>query len=193
VHLANSLVVKPRCAPSLEGPFILYVGQRCPHKNFPVLLNAYCHSPGVHREFGLVCFGGEPFTKEEKQLLARHGLQQRACQVSGTDEELAGHYSRASLLVYPSLYEGFGLPLLEAMHYGCPVVASRTASLPEVGGDAAAYFDPSSEDDLAAAMARVLSDAALRMRMIDKGYGREKQFSWDTCASQTLALYKSLL
>lgn len=193
VYLANSLTAIPVGLPAAGGPFILYVGQRCPHKNFPVLLNAYCRSSRVNREYGLVCFGGEPFTDGEKQVLARHGVLGRARHVCGSDELLAGYYSRASLLVYPSLYEGFGLPLLEAMHYGCPVTASRVASLPEIGGQAAAYFDPSSADDLAATMERVLSDTVARKQMTDRGRCREKEFSWDVCASQTLALYKSLL
>ena len=192
-YLANSLTAHPAGLPPAGGPFILYVGQRCPHKNFAVLLNAYCRSSRLNREYGLVCFGGDPFTEEEKQHLAHHGLLGRARQVCGNDELLAGYYSRASLLVYPSLYEGFGLPLLEAMHFGCPVVASRVPSLTEIGGQAGFYFDPNSPDDLTAAMERVFSDTSVRKQMIDRGHCREKEFSWDACASQTLALYKSLL
>lgn len=193
IYHGNSLTVTPQEAPPVDGPYVLYVGQRVRHKNFPVLLNAYCRSSRVNSECGLVCFGGDPFTKEEKQVLARHGLLGRVHHVCGSDERLAACYSRASLLVYPSLYEGFGLPLLEAMHYGCPVVASNAGSLPEIGGQAGVYFDPNSPDELAAVMERVLSDTMMRKKMTERGLCREKEFSWDACASQTLALYKSLL
>jgi glycosyltransferase involved in cell wall biosynthesis len=193
IYHGNSLIVTPQEKPPVNGPYVLYVGQRVPHKNFPVLLNAYCRSVRVNRECGLVCFGGDPFTEEEKQVLARHGLLGRACHAGGSDERLAACYSGASLLVYPSLYEGFGLPLLEAMHYGCPVVASNAGSLPEIGGPAGMYFDPNSPDELATLMERVLSDTTMRKQMIDRGFIREKEFSWDACASKTLALYKSLL
>jgi len=193
IYHGNSLTVTPRDKPPVNGPYILYVGQRVPHKNFPVLLKAYCNSPRIHREFGLLCFGGDPFTEEEKQVLARHGLLNRAFQTAGSDELLASCYTGASLLAYPSLYEGFGLPLIEAMHYGCPVVSSNAGSLAEIGGKAAEYFDPNSADGCAAAMERVLFDAPLRNGMIERGRLREKEFSWDACASQTLAFYKSLL
>jgi glycosyltransferase involved in cell wall biosynthesis len=193
VYLANSLKAIPREKPPMDRPYILYVGQRVPHKNFPVLLNAYCRSPRIHREFCLVCFGGDPFTDEEKKVLADHGLLDRARHCAGSDELLAACYAGASLLAYPSLYEGFGLPLLEAMHYGCPVVSSNAGSLPEIGGKAGIYFEPNSADELAAAMERVLFDAAVRNGMIERGRLRERDFSWDTCASQTLSLYKSLL
>jgi glycosyltransferase involved in cell wall biosynthesis len=193
IYHGNSLTVTPGGKPPANGPYILYVGQRVPHKNFPALLNAYCRSSRVNKEFGLVCFGGEPFTDAEKQVLAKNGLLGRARQVSGSDEDLAGYYSRASLLVYPSLYEGFGLPLLEAMHYGCPVVASNVSSLPEVGADAGLYFDPADTADLMDKMERVLFGDSLRRGMVERGHVREKQFSWDRAAAETLEVYKRLV
>jgi glycosyltransferase involved in cell wall biosynthesis len=193
IYHGNSLTVTPRGHAPANGPYVLYVGQRVPHKNFPALLNAYCRSSRVNKECDLVCFGGDPFSGEEKQLLARHGLLGRAHQVCGSDEQLAACYSRASLLVYPSLYEGFGLPLIEAMHYGCPVVASNVSSLPEVGAGAGLYFDPNNTADLIDKMEQVLFDSSQRRVMIERGHVREKQFTWDACASQTLALYNSLV
>jgi glycosyltransferase involved in cell wall biosynthesis len=193
IYHGNSLMATPREKSPIDFPYVLYVGQRVPHKNFPVLLNGYCRSSRVNREFGLVCFGGEPFTEEEKQVLDRHGLLGRARHVRGSDELLAGYYSHASLLAYPSLYEGFGLPLIEAMHYGCPVVASNVSSLPEVGADAGLYFDPYNGTDLMDKIEQVLFDGSQRRVMIERGHVREKQFTWDACASQTLTLYKSLL
>jgi glycosyltransferase involved in cell wall biosynthesis len=193
VYLANSLTALPGSRSPHRGPFILYVGQRFLHKNFPVLLNAYCHSSRVNKEYGLVCFGGSPFTKEEEQILAQHGLSGHASHMCGSDDLLATYYSHASLLVYPSLYEGFGLPLLESMHYGCPVVASNSSSLPEVGADACIYFDPTSTADLTDKMERALFDDSLRGIMIERGHAREKQFSWDRAARETLQVYKRIM
>jgi glycosyltransferase involved in cell wall biosynthesis len=193
IPLANSLTVAPLARPPLDEPYILYVGQRVPHKNFTRLLIAYCQSPRLHGSFKLVCFGGPPVTDEERTMLAGYGCEGRMLWRTGNDEELASCYAHASLLVYPSLYEGFGLPLVEAMHYGCPVIASNAGSLPEVGADAVVYFDPENTEELAAKMEQVLSDDTLKSGMILRGRGRERDFSWDTCAAQTRAVYESLL
>lgn len=193
VHLANSLVAAPSPQAPLDEPYVLFVGQRVPHKNFMRLLAAYCQSQRLNGSFKLVCFGGQPITDEERTVLARYGCEGKMLRFAGNDELLASCYSHASLLVYPSLYEGFGMPLVEAMHYGCPVVASNAGSLPEVGGDACVYFDPQSTGEIAEKMEKVLFDETLRRTMIERGREREKNFSWDTCAAQTRAVYESLL
>jgi glycosyltransferase involved in cell wall biosynthesis len=108
-------------------------------------------------------------------------------------EDLPSVYGAADILVMPSFVEGFGLPVLEAMACGTPVVCSRAASLPEVAGDAAEYFDPTSVDDLAATLERVLESRELQERLRCKGLERVKLFSWRECARKTLDVYRSAL
>lgn len=107
------------------------------------------------------------------------------------DSLLASLYSQAALFVYPSLYEGFGLPLLEAMRCGCPVACSNTSSMPEIAGDAASYFDPSDEEGMRAVMESTLQSKDILRSLQARGYERGKLFSWDKCVSQTLELYRS--
>jgi alpha-1,3-rhamnosyl/mannosyltransferase len=108
------------------------------------------------------------------------------------EESLACLYSSALALVFPSLYEGFGLPVIEAMACGCPVICSNAASLPEVAGDAALLIDPHNVDELAGAIDRVVDDSALRNDLIRKGTERASQFSWKRTAKETLAVFRSV-
>jgi glycosyltransferase involved in cell wall biosynthesis len=108
-------------------------------------------------------------------------------------DKLACVYDLASLFVFPSLYEGFGLPPLEAMACGCPVVVSNVASLPEVCGDAGFYVDPTDVSAIAEAMARVLEDTELRTRLIQRGLERANLFSWEKTAKETLAIFSEVL
>jgi glycosyltransferase involved in cell wall biosynthesis len=107
--------------------------------------------------------------------------------------DLVALYSAADLFVYPSRYEGFGFPPLEAMGCGAPVITSDSSSLPEVTGDAALHVDPNDNDALTAAMLRVLSDDSLREELRHKGQQRARHFSWDRCARQTLTVYREAL
>lgn len=189
IHLGNSLVLPPPAASPIPEPYILYVGQRVPHKDFGTLLRAYGTNARLHGSFRLVCFGGHPFTPEERAEAAKLGIAGRIEQMTGPDSMLAGLYAHAGALAYPSLYEGFGLPLVEAMGYGCPVVASRTSSLPEVGGEAALYFQPKDAEGLAVGLERVLYDGTLRAQLAEAGRARSRMFTWDACAERTLAYY----
>ena len=113
--------------------------------------------------------------------------------MSGGDSILAALYRQAAMFVYPSLYEGFGIPPLEAMSFKCPVACSDTSSMPEVVGNAAIQFDPLDIDSIAHALVRLASGSALRAKMIGLGKSRIKNFSWGQCATQTLNVYQSLL
>jgi glycosyltransferase involved in cell wall biosynthesis len=103
---------------------------------------------------------------------------------------LAACYCKATALVYPSLYEGFGLPVLEAMQLGCPVITSRNGSLPEVAGDAAVYVDPRDPGALAGAMTRLLTDESWRGSLVKRGFSRSALFSWSKTAAQTVNVYR---
>jgi glycosyltransferase involved in cell wall biosynthesis len=173
-------------------PFILYVGQRGGYKNFRVLLEAFCGSALLKARFHLVAFGGGPFSADERRELEARAVGDRVHQVGGDDGLLRAYYSAASVFVYPSRYEGFGIPPLEAMASGCPVVCSDAGSILEVVGDAGAHFEPDDHTRLRALLERVTEDGDYASQMRADGFKRAKQFSWAKCAEQTLRAYRAL-
>lgn len=174
-------------------PYILYVGSRNSYKNFQRFLQAYAIS-NLPKDFQLVCFGGDPFSRRELALINQlHLGENKTIYVSGDDKKLASFYSNASAFVYPSLYEGFGIPLLEAMSCDCPVVCSNTSSMPEVAGNAAEFFDPYDPDSIAHGLKKVLYSHQRSQELIRLGQERVKHFSWDACAEQTRSIYLSLV
>jgi glycosyltransferase involved in cell wall biosynthesis len=125
-----------------DAPYLLYVGSRMNYKNFRGLLDAYAASSLLRTNFFMLCFGGGDFTGAERAAISRAGVEGRVRHLGGSDTVLANSYAHASLFVCPSIYEGFGIPVLEAMSLECPVACSNSSSLPEVVGDAAKLFDP---------------------------------------------------
>lgn len=197
-HLAADRVFgQPPAATDLatpQRPFLLVVGSRGSYKNFESLLGAFSSLPDICDELDIICFGGGSLTPRELQRAAELGLRpEQLMQISGDDSRLASLYRNAQALVYPSLYEGFGIPPLEAMAAGCPVITSNASSLPEVVGDAGEYFDPAVEADMAAAIARVLQSPKRRRQLIENGRVRQALFNWDKCAAETLAIYEKFL
>lgn len=176
-----------------DQPFLLYVGPRTKYKNFGVLLEAFHQSEWLRRGLQVVCLGGGPFLAPELAKMDEYGLTDRFHQLSGDDRTLKALYERAVALAWTSRYEGFGIPPLEAMQVGCPVVCAPTSSMPEVVGDAALLFDPEQPDDLAEQLSRVTGDSALRIRMIERGRARAGLFSWDQMADATLDGYRRLV
>lgn len=178
----------------LNREYILYVGLRWGYKNFSSLLAAYVNSGIIRDRFDMVCVGGGPFSSIEKASIHDARLREGSIrQLDADDAMLSALYQQAAMLVYPSLYEGFGIPPLEAMSFGCPVVCCNAASMPEVVGDAASYFDSSDTDSLTAAIERVAVDEAFRSALIRRGTERLKLFSWQRCAEQTLDVYQKVL
>lgn len=178
----------------LNRPFLLYVGARAGYKNFRNFLRAFSQSKLLTRDFDLVCFGGGPLNDAEKQYASQLGLQLNAIHhISGTDEYLSSIYRKAEVLVYPSLFEGFGIPPLEAMAAGCPVVCSDTSSLPEVVGNAAQMFDPVSSESIMNSIESVLYSPSRTAELIALGQRRHKKFTWAKCAEETLKLYRGLV
>lgn len=181
-------------APKIPHPYILYVGERGTYKNFKALLQAYASSSQLRNNFQIVCFGSRVFSSEEINNISELGLPEgKVIHVSGDDKFLASLYQNAALFVYPSLYEGFGMPLLEAMALKCPVACSHTSSIPEVVGSAAELFDPNQPDNIAEAMEKVLFSTETTEKLIQLGTERIKLFSWEICAEQTKQVYLSLL
>ncbi len=174
------------------GDYILYVGRRVPaYKNFTRCVEAWAQT--AHgAPLQLVCFGGGPLTEEERSDLVRHNLLARAFVLSGPDAHLASLYAGARACVYPSVYEGFGFPPLEAMSLGCPVACSRAGPIPEIVGHAAVFFDPSDIDDMAQAIAKTVDDERLRSGLRRAGLERASSFTWKRAAECTVAGYRSV-
>ncbi len=196
VHLGFSLMPAQHttAAQLPEREFILYVGLRGNYKNFQGLLDAYAASARLRDRFDIVCFGAAPFSAEECHAIAATGARVGAVvHLGGADSVLQQCYQRAAMFVYPSLYEGFGIPPLEAMSFACPVLCCPVASMPEVVGDAAAFFEPGNIDSLVATIERVSTDAAFRADLVNRGKARLGHFSWKQCAAQTLQVYRQVM
>lgn len=174
------------------GDYLLYVGERAiPYKNFAGLAVAMTRAESAGN-LALVCFG-TPMTAQERQLLESLGLLSRVHVVSGSDGHLAALYAGARALVYPSRYEGFGLPPVEAMALGCPVACSRGGALPEVVGDAALAFDADDVDEMATAIDRIVADESLRQDLVTAGSARAQELSWDRSAAAMVDAYRRLV
>ena len=195
VYLGSSALKVNRegTLPRNDRPFLLYVGVRGGYKNFKRLVAAFASSALLKRDFDLVCFGGGALSGEERRHAKELGISEgRLRHVSGGDDVMAQLYATAAAFVYPSVYEGFGIPPLEAMSVGCPVICSNSSSLPEVVGDAAELFDPLDEEQLRNAMERVVTSEGLRQELIARGRRRCAAFSWEGCAQETLSIYRKL-
>lgn len=175
-----------------QPPYVFYVGARGGYKNFDRFLQAFARSSLLRKDFGLICFG-DRFSPAEQRRLKDFGLDHCVHQISGSDYLLASYFKHARAFVFPSLYEGFGIPLLEAMGVGCPVLCSNRGPFPEIVGDAGIYFDPEDMDNMQSVLEKTLFDDTLLKEMVKRGYQRSSMFSWDRTVSQTLAVYRSLL
>ncbi|HEY5750687.1 MAG TPA: glycosyltransferase family 1 protein [Chryseolinea sp.] len=195
VHLANSIhpSPKPEIEVAHDKPYLLYVGNRGDYKNFERLVRVYATSSWLRSEFDLVCFGSGPFSEVEVRLFLELRVNGKIHHRTGSDTALASYYANASAFVYPSCYEGFGLPLLEAMGMGCPVFAARNSSLPEVAGDAAVYFEASDEESMRQSLEATLQDSDTLKKLVHMGFEREKMFSWQKCFQETMQVYKTVL
>jgi len=171
-------------------PFVLYVGTREPYKGFHVLLDGYARWP--HRESVSLVVVGKPWSETENRDLAERRLTSRVTLLPYPDDSgLCQLYNQAQALVVPSFCEGFGIPLLEAMACGCPLVASRIPSTVEVAGDIPSYFEPGDGDGIGAALSEVCSEGRQSART-RRGLARVSMFSWEDTARKTLSVYRSL-
>lgn len=178
--------------PIPSQPYYIYVGSRASYKNFDGLLSAFAKVASIRPDI-MLCVVGSPFNETEAKRITELKLTDRIEHYGyAGDRHLAKLYRCSIALVYPSLYEGFGIPPLEAMSCGTVVVASNCSSIPEVVGDAGVLFNPKSTSDLADILLSLLDSPTERDRLIAKGYQRAKVFSWDKTVAQTLDVYRSI-
>jgi mannosyltransferase len=170
-----------------DSPYVLYVGTRCVYKNFPTAVETAAHS-GQHR---LMLVGGGPLTHAETQLLEARLPNRWRHEQGPSPEFLNGLYNLADALLYPSSYEGFGMPVLEAMAAGCPVIAVAASSIPEVAGDAALLI-PTADWNLMLGALRSLGSESLRREVVRRGLENVRRFPWQDCVRKTEALYRRL-
>ncbi len=197
----NMFYTKNNVETNIELPlhYILFVGNVKPHKNLITLLKAYNSlSEETKTIYKLVILGRkEGFVTPDKNIFAyidNHNLRSNVYFTGHIDnDKLPSIYSKAKLFVFPSLYEGFGLPILEAMASGIPVVSSNAASLPEVGGDASIYFNPKNSVELKEKIEIMLKDEKMRIEYIEKGFNRIKHFSWEKSSTAHIKLFKEII
>lgn len=180
---------------SINSPFFLYIGTLQPRKNLGLLISSFTQFKKTHPEFKLILAGKKGWLYEDifKQV-ELSGLKDSILLPGFVSEEEKNYlYTKASAFILPSLYEGFGIPLLEAMAHGCPVLSSFSSSLPEVGGEACLYFDPKNVDDLVEKMELLTSDKELKDKLISTGKKRIKNFSWSETGKETLRILQSVI
>lgn len=174
-------------------PYVLHVGNRASYKDAETLYRAFASISNDFRDLTLFLVGGGELTRQETTLLSELNISHRVSQRALSDDQVPAAYAQACLTVFPSRYEGFGLPAVEAMATGSPLVLADTSSLPEVGGEAALYFAPGDPVSLSMVMAEVLADSARMSRMRDLGLLQARQFSWTEYAQAHKQAYEAVL
>jgi glycosyltransferase involved in cell wall biosynthesis len=170
---------------NLNKKFVFYSGSISPRKNIKLLISSFNGLSG--EDFDLVVTGNKLWNNEEEMKMIKDNPKIKQLGLV-SDSELIALYNLAEVYVYPSMYEGFGLPILEAQACGCPVICSNTSSLPEVGGNSVVYVDPLNEKKLTETMRKIMGDDRLRKDIVRKGFENLKRFSWDKTAQETLNL-----
>jgi glycosyltransferase involved in cell wall biosynthesis len=192
-HLPRSTAAQRELHARVRRDYLLFVGKRGFYKNARALITAFRESR-LHECLDLVFLGGGPFSGDETTFLKHLGVTEAVVSFPHASDELLGQgYAGAKLFVYPSLWEGFGFPPLEAMDAGCPVLASQSSSIPEVCRDAAFYFDPQNQESLMRELLRAIHDQEARQTAVRRGREVASGYSWNKCGAETLAFYRECL
>lgn len=191
IYHGASALVAPEKVEGLPQRYLLFVGERRSYKNFHRFARAFALLSAKDPDLWLVC-AGKPFSPEETAYLRKLGLEKRSRALFATDGQLTYLYRNARCFVYPSIYEGFGLPILEAWGTGCPIALSDASCFPEIAADGAEYFDPLSYQSIADAIGRVVYDDAHRADLQERARKLLPAFTWSRTAERTADLYRSL-
>lgn len=195
VYLASGIKEK-KLTVNLEKKYpnhLLFVGSRRGYKNYSNFISAYSNSRILRQNFKIIFFGGERVSNFDYEIIKRNKINPKNILfLNDKQTNLAFLYSNVAALIYPSFYEGFGLPIIEAMSFSCPVISSWGGSLKEIGGDGIEYFNPTDIDDISFKLEKILfSDETLK-KQIKYGVERSQQFSWEKCAKETIDVYKDI-
>lgn len=193
IYLANSLSYKNIEKVNLPEKYILYIGHRNKYKNFENLAKAFSKINFERENLFLVCIGGGNFSKNEIIFLKQLNIYKNCISINVNDNQLTYIYKNALALVFPSSYEGFGIPILEAFYCECPLILSNTSCLPEIAQDCAEYFDPNNIEEMKYKIEKVINDKEIRKELTNKGLIRLKDFSWKKTALETLKVYNSVI
>ena len=177
---------------SEKNEYLLFVGDRRGYKNFPKLITALVPLFKKNSSLKLICAGGGAFQSAEAEMLLRAKVQSQVIQINASDEELSALYQGALAFVYPSLYEGFGLPILEAFQNDCPILAANNKCFTEIGGDAVSYFDPTNDESILTAIEQLIFNEARKKELIEKGRIQLLKFPMELCMDKTINIYKSI-
>ncbi len=179
----------------ISNEYILFVGTLQPRKNIVRLIEAFKEIIKDKEKLQLIIIGKKGWLYDEiLKAPKKYNIENNVKFLDFvTNEDLSSFYQNATCFVFPSLYEGFGLPILEAMQYDCPVITSNVSSLPEVGGEAVLYIDPLSSSDIAAKIRMIINDPKLRKELIEKGKKQVAKFSWEKTARETLSVLENLV
>jgi len=193
VYLAHTITHEMTADQNLPEKYLLFVGKRSLYKNFNFFIKAVVPIMQQYPDIYIFCAGGNPFTSDELSLIDDLGLDGRVMQKNFEDRKLASYYKNALCFVFPSEYEGFGIPVLEAMAAGCPVILTNNSSFPEVAGDAGIYFESNNASDLERKLGELLKSSAFRELHIAKGIQQSRKFSWERTAQETMKVYEQAL
>lgn len=192
-HGVSSSYSKDNAPRLLQDPYVLFVGYRgAKYKNFENAVRAFSIISKDYKNLKFVCTRDD-FNEHEIKLFNELEISEKVIHYAASEKELINLYSYAEFFIYPSVYEGFGLPLLEAMACECPVLCSNTSCFPEIAGNAACYFNPEIIDSIVMAMNSILSDDCLKASLIMEGKKRLTLFSWEKSAQQHYEVYKKIL
>lgn len=190
-HLASTLKKKDydKNKKKIFNDCLLFVGSRKGYKNFYGLCEAFSRSKLLKNNFRIISFGGEKYSYYDKNILEKFKISDKVLFFDDSNYDLSFLYQNVRAFIFPSFYEGFGLPLLEAMENNCVVISSNGGSLKEIGGKYIEYFDPYSSDDIIRVIEKILNSETLMQNNILFGTNRSKDFSWEKCAALTLKKY----
>ncbi|MFT3751979.1 MAG: glycosyltransferase family 1 protein [Paludibacter sp.] len=177
----------------IEHPYIFFAGGgRSLNKNFDHLIEAFALLSANYPDLRLVC-SGSAFNDNEIKMLTKWKVHKNVIHFYANEQQMAQLYHDALMLVAPFYYEGFGMPILEAMMYDCPVVLSNASCFPEIAQEAGIYFDPYNSEEMSTKMELLIGDTTLRNNQIIKGKERVDHFSWEKCAAEHMNVYKSII
>ncbi len=197
IYHANSLNYKKseiiEAGLNLPTKYLLFVGSRKYYKNFMFTVNAIAELLQKEKELYLICAGGGSFTRDEINFFRELKIESKIRHLHVDDKKLGALYTNALAFIFPSLYEGFGIPILESFSCGCPVICSNSSSFPEIAQNAAEYFDPKIKISIYQAVQKIISDESRRDELRTLGFKRLKYFNWESSANQTYQVYEQAL